>query len=213
MAETACAPDTWLNVAAIRTGSRVNGPGLRAAVWVQGCTVGCPGCFNPHTHPHQRRRLVDPQALGHALCTREVDGLTLSGGEPFEQARACALLAETVRAGGRSVLVFSGYPLAVLSRSPEPAVRRLLDAIDLLIAGPYVARLAQAPQHWLASRNQRPHALSPRGQDLLDRYEPTAPVVEASLDGTQLSWSGFPSEEDQRWLDALLRPADDPEPD
>ena len=83
----------FLNVADIQLRSRVNGPGLRSVIWVQGCTRGCPGCFNPHTHPHDPRHLLDPEALAQRLMrVPDTDGITLSGGEPFEQAAACAVL-------------------------------------------------------------------------------------------------------------------------
>ena len=92
-----------LNIADIRHRSEVNGPGLRSVVWVQGCSRRCLGCINPHTHAHEPVKLLDPQYLARKLVDiTDTVGITLSGGEPFEQARGCAILAETVKAAGKS---------------------------------------------------------------------------------------------------------------
>lgn len=193
-----------LNVAAVRPVSTVNGPGRRAVLWVQGCTVGCPGCFNPQTHPHESRRLVDPIDLGlRLLGGTDLDGLTISGGEPFEQAAACARLAEAVRGIGKSVMVFSGYTHDVLCRSEAPAVLQFLRSIDLLVAGPYVANQSVVPRDWIASRNQRLQSLTPRGQVLLAEHDRATEVVEVSFGADRIEWSGFPHTTDLEWLTSL----------
>ncbi|MBZ0237815.1 MAG: radical SAM protein, partial [Deltaproteobacteria bacterium] len=64
--------------------SRANGPGTRFVIWMQGCSLGCPGCFNPTTHAPAGGELVDTAALlAEVAATRGLDGLTLSGGEPL----------------------------------------------------------------------------------------------------------------------------------
>jgi anaerobic ribonucleoside-triphosphate reductase activating protein len=92
--------------------TRVNGPGWRAAVWVQGCTIRCPGCFNPDTHPHVARQLWDPDRLADALVREDVEGVSILGGEPFEQAAACARLATAPAGRQASVVTYSGYTAA-----------------------------------------------------------------------------------------------------
>ena len=119
--------DVLLNVADVLNRSRSNGPGLRSVVWVQGCTINCPGCFNPHTHSHEPVKLLDPEELGRKLLEiSSAEGLTVYGGEPFEQAEACAILLDTYRATGRSAMVYSGYPYETLSASTLPAVQHML---------------------------------------------------------------------------------------
>ncbi len=197
--------DIRLNVAAVARSSRVNGPGLRAVVWVQGCTIGCPECFNPETHAHAPRRLVEPGALAGELCAAPgLDGITLSGGEPFEQAAACARVAEIVRARGLSVMVFTGYPYGLLTTTENAEVQRFLGAIDLLVSGPWVRARAIAPVSWRASANQEFRVLTDRGR--LALAEPSrAPCVEASSDGRTVSWSGFPEAEDIAFLERASR--------
>lgn len=200
-----------LNVADIRHCSRVNGPGLRSVVWVQGCTIGCPGCFNPHTHIHAPRRLLDPLALGqHFVGLADVDGLTISGGEPFEQAEACAILAETMHGHGRSVMVFTGYRYDFLRRCDRPAVQRFLAAIDLLVAGPYVQGLPADPITWRGSVNQSVHPLTDRLASAIDNHADATPIVEVTVDGRLLVESGFPSEADRHWICDLPGPRLDP---
>ncbi len=190
-----------LNVAAVVHGSRVNGPGLRAVVWVQGCTVGCAGCFNPETHAHKAQRLVDPVELARSLVELPgLDGITLSGGEPFEQAAACSQFAETVRSSGQNLMVFSGYPYKLLASSPVAEVQRLLRTIDLLVAGPYIAARAISPSSWRSSSNQELQVLTERGALALSQHRDDGPCIEVTTDGRGLLWSGFPEEGDIAWL-------------
>ena len=95
--------------------SRVNGPGRRAVIWVQGCSLGCPGCWNPQSHPVDRGRVVRISMLLAWLedlsAANRISGLTVSGGEPLEQAAALEALLKGVRADipSLSIGLFSGY--------------------------------------------------------------------------------------------------------
>lgn len=200
-----------LNVARILRRSRVNGPGWRAAVWVQGCTLRCPGCFNPETHPHQRRHLVDPLELADSLAHEDIEGVSILGGEPFEQAAACARLAERARARGLSVVTYSGYTWKYLRQSSLPEVRELLAATDLLIAGPFVQRLANEGRGWHGSTNQELIFLTGRYGPSIHAQAQEVPIVEARSDGTWLRWTGIPDEKDREWLRSGLLEAGEKE--
>ena len=129
-----------LRVHAFVPASRANGPGLRAVLWVQGCTLGCPGCFNPGTHPFGRGSTAGVDKICDqitcAQATSGIQGVTVSGGEPLQQRPALLALLERVRAETNlSVLVFTGYTwseVQAMRRSPA-----LLSRIDVLIAGRY----------------------------------------------------------------------------
>ncbi len=147
-----------VRVHAIEPRSRANGPGARFVVWLQGCTLGCPGCFNPTTHDP---RGGDSQSIDEiaAQIPDDVEGLTLSGGEPLQQAEAAAALLDAARARGLSTLAFSGYSIDEIRALPGgPAV---LARLDVLIDGRYVAgeRLATGLR---GSANQRIQLLTPR---------------------------------------------------
>lgn len=151
-----------LRVHATEPRSRANGPGARFVVWMQGCTLGCAGCFNPATHPATGGREITVDALAAELATAKaagVEGLSLSGGEPLQQAAASAALLDVARALGMSTLAFSGYTLDEIRALPDgPAV---LARLDVLIDGRYVSteRLASGLR---GSANQRIQLLTSR---------------------------------------------------
>ena len=97
--------------------SIVDGPGLRLAVFVQGCSHRCPGCHNPQTHDPQGGAVRDTGEVIRLMDANPLlDGITLSGGEPFEQAAACLALARAARERGLSVWAYSGYTLEALQQ-------------------------------------------------------------------------------------------------
>jgi anaerobic ribonucleoside-triphosphate reductase activating protein len=119
--------------------SAANGPGLRAVVWVQGCTLGCPGCFNPETHERERAGenvRVDDLFVRITRLGDRIEGVTISGGEPLQQRRAVLRLLERIRAETTlSSVVFTGYSWPELQCMPDlPALR---DNVDVLLAGRY----------------------------------------------------------------------------
>lgn len=142
--------------------SQVNGPGRRAVVWVQGCTLGCPGCFNPETHRPLRNQTITVDVLFdqiHALRD-EIEGLTISGGEPLQQRRPLERLLRRVRAeADLSVLLFSGYTWDEIQSMPH--ISTLLDSVDVLLAGRYDARQRVA-SGLLGSGNKTVHLLTSR---------------------------------------------------
>lgn len=143
--------------------SRANGPGSRFVVWMQGCTLGCAGCFNAATHPTHGGREIDVDALVAEIAAthaaKPIDGVSLSGGEPLQQAEASAALLAGVRALGLSTLAFSGYTVDEIRALPHgPDV---LARLDVLIDGRYVStqRLASGLR---GSANQQIHVLTSR---------------------------------------------------
>lgn len=127
-----------LRVHEICTYSRVNGPGVRAVVWTQGCSIGCKGCFNPMTHPSaQQGTLYDPLQLGKDLGKLHVDGITVSGGEPLDQAEHVSELVRAFReVNAGTALLFTGYTIEAIMKAPEK--RHILLQFDAILAGPYI---------------------------------------------------------------------------
>ena len=120
--------------------SRANGPGTRAVVWTQGCSLGCPGCFNPETHASAGGEQVavdDLFARIHALGD-SIDGVTVSGGEPLQQADAVlSLLVKLRDETNLSVILFTGFCWDEITRLPRN--EELLACVDVLLAGRYRA--------------------------------------------------------------------------
>lgn len=153
------------------------GPGVRAAVWTQGCSVRCPGCFNPHlwTERGGRDDVTTEIAQDWVAAARAAgsEGITLLGGEPFDQAAAMAVVATAFRDAGLTVMTFTGYTLDQLqSWSAERAdIHALLQATDLLADGPYLADRPDPRRPWIGSTNQGLRALTPAYRALVDGLE------------------------------------------
>ncbi len=148
---------TTLRVHGFAPRSRANGPGTRAVLWVQGCTLGCPGCFNPATWPAAGGEEREVEELAREIRAAAVDGVTVSGGEPFEQPEA--LLALVTALAGTSIIVFSGFTRGEIERQPlGPAI---LERIDVLVDGRYVDKRRVA-RGLRGSANQVVHLLTPR---------------------------------------------------
>ncbi len=167
-----------LNLAHACVTEEINGPGRRFTVWVQGCPGTCSGCFNPGLRPFEPRRHVAPADLAaEAAAAGPLDGVSLSGGEPFAQATPLAAFLDALRArldgAALTALAFTGYDHPALTAGPAPW-QELLARLDLLVAGPYLAAEAAAlPLR--SSANQRLVALTPAGEELKRRAEARGP--------------------------------------
>ena len=175
--------------------TRAEGPGERLALWLQGCSIGCPGCCNPHMlDPRGGRELTESAGLAllEGAARAGLDGVTLLGGEPFDQARELAPFAVAAGSLGLGVVVFTGYSLEQLRRRREPGVQRLLAAVDLLIDGPYEMARHSLRRRWIGSDNQRVRHLSSRysgDPQLADEY---AQSVHITIADGELLMSGWP---------------------
>lgn len=174
-----------VSVARFLGATRAEGPGERTAVWVQGCAIRCPGCFNPHLWSFRGGQQVAAVDLARRVLDAGTDGLTLLGGEPFDQAAPLATVAAAVRAAGRSVMTFTGYTYADLRHAVDAGrddVAALLDRTDLLVAGPFRQDLIDGARPWVGSTNQEFLLLSDRFPALLDELANTPDRVEVTVD-------------------------------
>ena len=138
--------------------SIVDGPGFRFTLFVQGCPHHCPGCHNPQTHdPEGGRECSEEDVIKAMLSNPLTDGLTLSGGEPFEQAASCTKIAKAAKDAGLNVWAYSGYTFENLLKKAEddPAVLDLLKLTDVLIDGPFILSQRSLALNWRGSKNQR----------------------------------------------------------
>lgn len=136
--------------------SIVDGPGLRFTIFTQGCPHHCPGCHNPETHDSQGGQEVPVEDLMAMLGKNPlIQGLTLSGGEPFAQAEDCAKLAQAAHAVGWTVWTFSGYTFEAILAREDPAWRALLEETDVLVDGPFLEKEKSYELRFRGSRNQR----------------------------------------------------------
>ena len=202
-----CRRMSVLNLAGFLARSAANGPGIRAVVWVQGCPHRCRGCFNPSSWSFSPVLPVSAEEIaGRILATGGIDGVTFSGGEPFAQAGALAIVGGLVREAGLTVVTYTGYTYGQLAAGTDPAWKLLLDATDLLIAGPYIDTLASCSEPHIGSSNQQVISLTGRVCTESPHGQVPGEIIEFSVgpDG-MVTTTGFPKETMLRQIAARCR--------
>lgn len=120
----------------------VLGPGDRIAIWVKGCRRGCVKCANPDLQDRGNSG-IDPADLAdmvsNIICGNNVDGITITGGEPFDQPTAIAEFLDLIRGFCGDILIYSGYNFDELRNDPEK--KALIDKVDVIIDGEYIDEL------------------------------------------------------------------------
>lgn len=152
--------------------SIVDGPGLRFAIFVQGCPHHCPGCHNPLSHDPEGGTLSSTAALwDRILALPHLTGITFSGGEPFAQPAPLAELGRAAQNRGLHVMTYSGYSYETLLEmaKTDDSVHRLLTVTNYLVDGPYLEAKRDLTLKFRGSSNQRildvtcyPNSLHPR---------------------------------------------------
>ncbi len=147
-----------LKIAGVARESIVDGPGIRLVVFAQGCRHNCPGCHNPSTHPFEGGTVMSIESILEALRANPLlDGITLSGGEPFEQAEGFAELAYQSGLLGLHVMTYTGYTYEEILAGcgARPAWGRLLGHTDILVDGPFELDKRNLLLKFRGSENQR----------------------------------------------------------
>ena len=190
-----CRHKSGLSLAGFLAKSAVNGPGIRAVIWVRGCPIRCKGCFNRAYWSFSPAREVSPEEIIRQIrAIQGIEGITFSGGEPFAQAAPLAEVGEQVREMGYTVVTYTGYTYEHLLSGSNPAWNRLLRVTDLLIAGPYIRTLA-CNNPYIGSSNQQLIYLTGRIHKDPTYGQAEGELVEFSIDshGTT-TITGFPRE-------------------
>lgn len=150
-------PDGYIRLSGpLEHDSIVNGDGLRAVIWTQGCPNHCPGCQNPETWDYEGGMVFSICEIMEELSKfKGQTGLTFCGGEPFVQAKACRELAKLVRKDfGWDVWSFSGFTYETIKAfGGEPW--KFLKSLDALIDGPFILSQRDLTLKFRGSRNQR----------------------------------------------------------
>ncbi len=190
----------------------VLGPGRRIGLWVQGCSIGCKGCVSMDTWPQDGARVVaipDLLAWCKKVAAGGLDGITISGGEPFDQPEGLRQLLKALRAWRTQagldfdILCYSGYPLKTLQQRHA----KLLALLDALIPEPFVDSLAPTAP-WRGSANQPLLPLSPLGQRRFAAFV-AAPLadtekhMQVAVEGGRVWMIGIPQRGDMEQLEAL----------
>jgi anaerobic ribonucleoside-triphosphate reductase activating protein len=192
----------------------VLGPGKRLGIWLQGCSIGCKGCVSQDTWKRDPGRdMTVAQLLGWCRKTAAegFDGVTISGGEPFDQPAALGALLDGLdrwRTGSKldfDILCYSGYPHLTLQKKHAKILRKL----DALIPEPYID--AKPLSHiWRGSANQTLQLLSERGHARYEQFLNTPADsdnkrIQTMLDGTQVWYVGIPARGDMAALESACK--------
>lgn len=137
--------------------STVDGPGRRSVVQVAGCSIRCAGCYVPETHERTNGKLTSISDIVEEIdeISGEHDGVSILGGEPFDQPESLQILVEKLKAKDHHLVIYSGYTLEVLLARGQESVNRILSNTDLLIDGSFRRELASNAGEYRGSSNQR----------------------------------------------------------
>lgn len=134
----------------------VNGPGIRFAIFFQGCPHHCKGCQNPDTWDPEEGEETDTSVLTEMIeKTKFLNGITLSGGDPFFQAKAACEIAEYAKSRNLSVWCYTGWTYEALIQMKDESIQKLLALTDVLVDGPFRKDLLSDQCMYRGSTNQR----------------------------------------------------------
>lgn len=161
-----------LRIAGIVQDSIVDGPGLRTAVFLQGCGRKCKGCHNPQTHDYSGGKLMSLLEILQKITTAVSKNVTFSGGEPFDQAKSLTNLAIILKVYDYSITVYTGYTWEEIVADEEKFT--LLQYVDILVDGPFIENQKTTTACYKGSSNQRvidvPESLA-KGAVVLSPYD------------------------------------------
>jgi anaerobic ribonucleoside-triphosphate reductase activating protein len=149
---------TQLRVAGTVNESIVDGPGIRYVIFTQGCSHNCVGCHNPQTHDFDGGSLIDiNEIIKQVKRNPLLDGITFSGGEPFEQADVLSELAKEIKAIGLNVMTYTGYTLEYINKNKAFHLgwEKLLSLTDILVDGKFEITKKNLLLKFRGSENQR----------------------------------------------------------
>lgn len=149
-----------VQVAGFLEHSTVNGEGFRSVLFVSGCYHNCPNCQNKEMQDFSYGEQTSIQTIYEYILKNKplLNGVTFSGGEPFEQSEALAQLAKLIKQEGLSLWCYSGYTYEALSN--DPGKMCLLEQVDVLVDGPFIKEKANSELKYRGSSNQHIYALN-----------------------------------------------------
>ena len=166
----------------------IYGPGIRSAIWVQGCTLACKGCWNTQMWPKKGGENHSVVELHNLLMNVEGnEGITLLGGEPLQQSEAVLELIKLQKAAGRTVMLYSGYEPEELDLVQQECV----DNSDIVILGRYKEELRNTKLRWRGSENQVLY--SPTGRYTVEDFPDGETEISVHIDADgKLLITGYP---------------------
>ena len=141
-------------IAGAKKHSLVDGPGVRYTLFMQGCPHNCKGCHNPDTHDINKGKILDVKDVyNDIITTRYIDGVTISGGDPFFQPEALCELLKMLKEQGLSIWCYSGWRFEDLLLNKKQA--KALKYVDVLVDGKFEEDKKSKECMFRGSTNQR----------------------------------------------------------
>ena len=173
------------------------GPGERVCLWTQGCSKHCSGCISPELQSFRGERIDDSTLSNIVIRTAQLnscDGLTISGGDPFEQADALHKFLRSVRNKFNDILVYTGYELSEIKagRSGFAGIE-CLSLIDVLIDGKYVDSLNEPYCVLRGSKNQTIHFFNKALEKKYSEYMNHGRIIESFSHNDTIIVTGIPN--------------------
>ncbi len=145
-----------LDIYKIISHTTVEGPGERFCIWFQGCKKHCLGCWAKDTWSFGIGQKYFVEDLFEMIkSTKNIEGVTFLGGEPFEQAEEISYLAEKIKSIGLTIVCFTGYTIEELTAKQNEYIEKMLSNTDLLIDGGFEKEKFDLSRPWVGSSNQR----------------------------------------------------------
>lgn len=176
-----------INIHQLEKNSTLLGPDKRYLIWLQGCDKDCKGCMSQLSRDLNIFHYMEVDDLVEDILKQDVEGITISGGEPFLQVPALTELVKKVKEKGLGVIVYTGYLYESI------ADLEVMNYIDVLIDGPYVEELNMNNDALRGSSNQRVIALSDRYD--MSVYKNHKRKAEIKFDKDNIHLIGVPSKE------------------
>ena len=141
-----------LNIAEIIDNSMISGPGRRCVIWVQGCSLQCPGCRNEEFQSFEPKHLLAVEELyDKIMSVANINGITITGGEPLHQSEQLLRLIKRISPHGLTVMLYTGFTRDEIDND---AALYLFDSADVVVSGRYVEELQSPLLKWRGSTNQ-----------------------------------------------------------
>jgi anaerobic ribonucleoside-triphosphate reductase activating protein len=190
---------TFLKINNFIEETKVEGPFIRSALWLQGCSILCEDCCNQHMQNFDEGTKTTIEKLYESILSakaenNEIEGLTILGGEPLDQAKSLKKLLKTVKEKitNYGIILFTGYNWEEVQNDKEKAETAKL--CDLLIAGPYNKSLKSASRRWIGSDNQTAVFVTDRYAKSLTPWPKGVIEIEITFNDYEISVNGTPTE-------------------
>lgn len=146
-----------MRYAQIREYDVANGPGVRTTIFVTGCTLNCRNCFNKEYQDFDYGNIWSNEETNNIINLLEnniIEGLTILGGEPFDNAEDLLEIVKEIRKNTKKTIwIFSGYIFEELIKNKTNL--EILELCDILVDGPYIEELKNLSLKFRGSENQR----------------------------------------------------------